>query len=102
MYLEVAEKLVVSSSGSFTRAFSMDGANTVSVTFEIVAFAANTIVTVQEGNDLQNWEDSDSSTTKTTVGSFVFSGKAIGSRYARLKITGSGTVLSACVETSLQ
>ena len=100
MHYQVAEKLVVENPASFTRAIPMQEGNAVSVEFEVVVYGGfDVTVTIELGNDLQNWKPGDSSSAKDAAGSFSLTSTGLGFQYVRLKITGRQAIVDACIET---
>lgn len=99
MYQDVATKLVVPSGNGVLKAFAMAGGNAVQVDYEIIVYTADVIVSVEEGNDLQNWGQAAADTKRTAIGAFQFTASGIASRYARVVVSGAGSIVEACVNT---
>jgi hypothetical protein len=104
MYFEVANRLYIGASGTaYSQAVSMDGANAVQVDF--TAFSGAGTVTVEEGNDLENWSAPSGTPTGTNDYSSAifrsFKYTSIASRYVRLKyVATSASVLGAGINTA--
>jgi hypothetical protein len=105
----VAEKLVVlvPATPAVTRAVDVSDANAVEV--EVVVHSnpgSNELeVTVQHGNNLENWSPAGSAEPVNSIGTTCFERSGIPSRYVRLScesplgIPGDKIVLSASLET---
>lgn len=111
MYYDIANRLAIASGETtYSEAVSMAGANAVLVcaTFFSVTSTAGTVsITLQEGNDLDNWTDNTDvgGTIAGTVPSYgTMKLTALASQYVRLKYTMNGAsqraVLSAGVNTA--
>lgn len=105
MYFEVASKLYIGTNATaYSQAISMEGANSVQVNF--TAFSGTAVITVEEGNDLENW----SATYGTITGTNTFSAATyntfkctpIAARYVRLKYAAGSTapVIGVGINTS--
>ena len=112
MYYEVATNLAISTAGSsdsfYSQAVDMTGANAVYVSAALFQISGGSVnVTLQEGNDLDNW--SDVTTAGGTIGMNAgtygtMKVSSLSAHYVRLKYTmftaGKNAVLSAGVNTA--
>lgn len=105
MYFEVASKLYIGTNATaYSQAISMEGANSVQINY--TAFSGVGTITLEEGNDLENWSTSFGTLTGTnTFGSAAYNTlkyTPIASRYVRLKYVAGGTapVLGVGVNTA--
>ncbi len=85
MYFQVASKLVVASGDRFSQAVSMAGGNAVLV--DLTLYNGGTCkVYVQEGNDLQNWLDVDTTPATLAIAEYETLKKGtIAAQYVRLR-----------------
>ena len=96
MYYRVANQLVVvQGTDAFTQAVSMNGANQVLFDVVVVELVDSVdtalIVTLQEGNDLDNWKDVVSTPSITEVGyTSKQSVSGISAQYVRLNFSMPG------------
>jgi hypothetical protein len=112
VYYEVATRLAVSTSGSsekfYSQAMDMTGANAVYVCTATFAISGGSLnVTLQEGNDLDNWFDISVAGGTIAINQQGIGAMKVGSiaaRYVRLKYTmftaSNRAVLSANVNTA--
>ena len=108
MYYEVANRLVISSGETtFSQAINMGGGNAVlanATFFNVTATTGTVSITLQEGNDLDNWTDNVSvgGTIAGTVASYgTMKLTSIASQYVRLKYTMTGSSLKAVLSAAL-
>ncbi len=93
MYSEVADKLVVTEGTlAYSQAVSMQGANQLLFNVVVVAISGTAvlIVTLEEGNDLENWSQVTSTGELDIVGySTEQTASGISSAYVRLRYEAS-------------
>jgi len=113
MYEVLSTKAFVNTtSGDFSRAVRMEGANSVQVEFTVYSVSGTpttTTLEVQESNDLENWTTypstsySGTNTVSTSVGCTSFRASSISSQYVRLrwKVSANTAVVGAGINTAL-
>ena len=105
MYYQVASKLVLvradTETPQYSQAVNMAGGNGLLV--EATAFnqaGGNTVITIEQSNDLENWSNLSPSTTGTLTGSMDYTtiqAGSIAAQYVRLKYSqlSAGTAVVA-------
>jgi hypothetical protein len=100
MYYDIADKLMVPPDpGCMLRPVSMEGANAINITIDLVVLDTSVRANVFGSNDLQNWDLLSMGGAYGAVGTYRLAVTSIAHRYIRLNFTGDGTMLRVCLET---
>lgn len=108
MYHRLVNRCTLTSGAvAYSRAVSMEGANSIQADIDVTQFAGTSItIQAQVGNDLDNWSDQGSSDSVAAVGSKLLAKvTGIAMAYVRLRYTHAGTgtcVFGSELNTSLQ
>ena len=111
MYQQLASRLAVDTNNHYSQPVSMQRANNVFVETMVyeVTGSGNLTISVEQSNDLENWDQLSDEISETTVtpGFYISAnaGEKTGAAYVRLKYTmsaGSSCILAAGLNTSSQ